>query len=111
MQTTIIDNATDGRIHIVASEGGCYVYLRDTDIPGVKTPPEWLAEAGKVKSWADGRSKKTAERVFQRLREARLMWETRNVAPGVYGLAVYSPNDATQRRVTLAALLGVRETG
>ncbi len=111
MQTTIIDTATDGRIHIVASAGGCFVYLRDTDVPGVKTPPEWLAEAGKVKSWADGKGGKRAGDVRAAIRAAGLTFEAvRGSMPGVYGLAVYNPNVAAQRRVTLAALHGMRAT-
>jgi hypothetical protein len=108
---TIIDNAGDGRLHIVALEGAAAFYLRDTDVysPEPVKPPEWLREAGKVKSWADGKGGKRAADVRAAVRAAGLIDETRPADWGIYGLAIYPANHAA-RRVTLAALAGARDT-
>ena len=103
METTIIDDAGDGRLHIVARAGAVSIYLRDTDKPGHVDPPEWLHEAGKVKSWADNKGGRRADVVRAALKDSGLFWEVRPLSRDVYGLAVYGPCQM-QRRVTLAAL-------
>lgn len=102
---TIIDSAGDGRLHMVTVEGRCAVYLRDTDVRAESPvmPPDWIADAGKVASWADGKGGKRASGVRAAIDGAGLYRESRPMGHGVYGLAVYPGNQAA-RRVTLAAL-------
>lgn len=111
MQITVIDGAGDGRLHIVAVEGRCAYYLRDTDkrAESPVMPPDWLKEAGKVQSWADGKGGNRAADIRATVKAAGLYHEARPAGGGVCGLAIY-PACHTARRVTLAALAGMGNT-
>ncbi len=111
MLVSIVDDVTDGTIHLVGMRGICAAYIRSTDDGlGPKQNPYWLEMAGKVKNWVDEKGGKAAILIRETIKAEGLAFEARLLTPGVYGLAVYPRGNASARRVTLAAIAGARNT-